>query len=290
MKTRPLASFSCIALAFSSLTAFAQAQPPAATPPAAPPAAAVPQLVPVPGTDGALTTTDPAAIEQVFATSLSGAQEVPPVVTEGSGTVVVALNPDGSGFRYRLSVENIDNVTAAHLHLGLPGENGPIVVPLLGPGAPGAAATPPTGAAAGVIAEGDISAGSLTGPLAGVPLSVLLELMRSGAIYANVHTAEHPNGEIRGQIKGGLGTESCQLLEGLTGAAPTPPPAPAPTPTPPGATPAPSPQPGPTPAPGVAGAPGVADQPAPVTPPAPALPPTAYVPGESGLPELGEPR
>ena len=160
------------------------------------------EIAPVPGTDEAITSMNAAIADQVFVANLSGFAEVPPRQTDASGAVVVSLNPDGESLHYRLSVSNLQDITAAHLHLGLKDENGPIVVPLLGQGAPGDAATPPSGVADGIIAEGDISADNLTGPLADTPLVVLMELLRSGAIYANVHTTQYPGGEIRGQMQG----------------------------------------------------------------------------------------
>lgn len=177
------------------------------------------ELAPVPGTDGTITSLDAAAADRIFIANLTGTAEVPPRQTNASGAVAVSLNPDGTSLHYRLAVTAIQDVTAAHLHMGLPGENGPIVVPLLGQGAPGDNTTLPEGVANGVIAEGDITAAELTGPLAGTPLAVFMELLRSGAIYANVHTSQYPDGEIRGQIRGiAPSLDALQLLEGMPGA------------------------------------------------------------------------
>lgn len=176
------------------------------------------ELAPVPGTDGAITSLNAATADQIFITGLTGTAEIPPRQTDASGAVAVSLNPDGTSLHYRLSVSDIQDVTAAHLHIGLPDENGPIVVPLLGQGAPGDNTTLPEGVADGVIAEGDITITELTGPLTGTPLLVLMELLRSGAIYANVHTSQNPEGEIRGQMRGiGPNLDSLQLLEGMPG-------------------------------------------------------------------------
>ena len=208
MNNKHLCLLGSLALGCFSLGAGAQQLPLPTAPP----------LVEVPGTEGAILTQNVTTIDQAFWTALSGTAEVPPQVTDATGLLAVSLNPDGASLHYRLSVNNIDNLVAAHLHLGLPGENGPVVVPLLGEGAPGGT-TPPPGMASGVIAEGDISAGSLTGPLAGTPLVVLLELMRSGAIYANVHSTDFPEGEMRGQVEG-VGPDpraGVELLQGTPG-------------------------------------------------------------------------
>ena len=102
---------------------------------------------------------------------------------------------------------NIDNVVAAHIHLGSEEEAGPVVASLYGPVPPGG------GPSNGRLAEGTITAANLVGPLAGQPLSALIEAMRAGNTYANVHTndgvgapnegpGDFPGGEIRGQIEG----------------------------------------------------------------------------------------
>lgn len=210
---KPLVLLGSLTLACSSLGAWAQQTPPQDPPPM------VGQPAAVPGTDGTITSPQAALAEQAFVAGLSGLAEVPPVQTEGSGTVALTLNEDGSGLHYRLAVDNLENVAGAHLHLGRTGENGPIVVPLLGEGAPGDAATLPQGQASGVIAEGDITAQNLTGPLAGTPLAVLLQLLRGGSIYANVHTSQNPQGAIRGQVQGlaADATAACELLTAQAG-------------------------------------------------------------------------
>jgi hypothetical protein len=140
-----------------------------------------------------------------FVAHLSGGDEVPPNASLGQGQAFFQLSPDGSELHYRLTVANIDNVVASHIHVGPAGINGPVVVPLFGPAAPGG------GGFDGVLAEGTITAANLTGPLAGQPLSALLDAMAAGGTYVNVHTndgiapvgtgpGDLPGGEIRGQI------------------------------------------------------------------------------------------
>jgi len=52
----------------------------------------------------------------------------------------------------------------------------------------------------GMIFRGNISDSSLTGPMQGKTLDDLTAAMESGDTYVNVHTAEHKDGEIRGQL------------------------------------------------------------------------------------------
>jgi hypothetical protein len=130
-----------------------------------------------------------------FASDLSGGQEVPPVDTPATGGArfdVVQLDSGEVILKYRLQVHDIDHVTASHIHLGCPGENGPVVAFLFEGG--------PTGPVDGMLATGTIRGDDLVGPLEGRRVQALTVHMRDGCTYTNVHTTEHPGGEIRGQI------------------------------------------------------------------------------------------
>lgn len=141
-----------------------------------------------------------------IAVPLSGDQEIPARDTRARGNARFTLSADGTSIEYRLIVANIENVIMAHIHLGAPTENGPVVVTLFGPVAAGG------GRSSGVLATGTITAASLSGPLAGQPLSALIDAMNAGNTYVNVHTedgdpntsliaGDFPGGEIRGQIR-----------------------------------------------------------------------------------------
>lgn len=131
---------------------------------------------------------------RTFRAHLTGAQEAPdPVETQAQGQIILRLSKDGTELRYKLIVANIDDVTAAHLHLGVVGMAGPPVAFLF--------EGEPSGTVNGVLSEGTITADDLIGPLAGEPLSALVDALEDGDIYANVHTTAHPPGEIRGQLR-----------------------------------------------------------------------------------------
>ncbi|HEU5180657.1 MAG TPA: CHRD domain-containing protein [Candidatus Polarisedimenticolia bacterium] len=141
-----------------------------------------------------------------FSAKLIGANEVPPRTTDAVGKVLFRLSADGTTLSYKLIVDDIDNVIASHIHIGLEGVNGPVVLFLAGPLAPGG------GPSSGILSQGTATAANLVGPLAGQSLSVLLESMRNGGAYVNVHTndgidpqntgaGDFPGGEIRGQIR-----------------------------------------------------------------------------------------
>lgn len=127
---------------------------------------------------------------------LTGAEEVPPVETEAAGTFTLSITiggPAGYDVSYKLDVENIVDVTAAHIHLGAMGEAGEVVYPLYeGP--------EKTGSFSGTLAEGTFDASKLTGPMQGKTVTDLATAVFGGMTYVNVHTKANPQGEIRGQI------------------------------------------------------------------------------------------
>ena len=141
-----------------------------------------------------------------FVSPLSGDEEVPARDTKARGNAVYDVNADDTEIQFRLIASNIDNVIQAHIHLGPRGANGPVVAFLYGLVPPGG------GTHNGILSEGTITAANLVGPLAGQPLSALLNAMRAGNTYTNVHTndgvnptntgpGDFPGGEIRGQIR-----------------------------------------------------------------------------------------
>src|SRR2546426_9681414 len=143
---------------------------------------------------------------QNFVAHLTGASEVPAHATRAVGEVKVQLSPDGTQLDYRLISSNIQNVIASHIHLAPAGINGPITVFLFGTVAPGGGRTD------GVLAHGTITPADFVGPLAGRPVSELIDGMRGGAAHVhlpnndgvappNTRPGEFPGGEIRGQIR-----------------------------------------------------------------------------------------
>lgn len=138
-----------------------------------------------------------AASNRNFNAHLVGDQENPPVDTQAQGQAIFKLSKDGQTLHYKLIAANLENITQAHIHLGAIGVNGPVVVWLY-PANPPPVLIP--GTFNGVLAEGDISAANLVGPLAGQQLSDLIDEMEAGNTYVNIHTTQQPMGEIRGQI------------------------------------------------------------------------------------------
>jgi len=132
-----------------------------------------------------------------FKATLSGADQVPAVDTTAAGTATFRLNAAGDTLNYTINVTGIQDPAAAHIHMAAAGKNGPPVVVLY----PSDANPAQTGAFTGVLAKGSITAASLVGPLAGKTLADLVEQIKAGNTYVNVHTKAHGGGEIRGQIQ-----------------------------------------------------------------------------------------
>jgi hypothetical protein len=120
----------------------------------------------------------PALAEQVtLAATLTGAEEVPANTAPGTGNVDATFDTDTNVFTYTVSYEGLTGAaTAAHFHgPAAPGENAGPVVPV----------------------EGD-----LTSPISGT--ATLTDAQEAellgGMWYFNVHTAQYPDGELRGQV------------------------------------------------------------------------------------------
>jgi hypothetical protein len=107
---------------------------------------------------------------------LSGAQEVPPVNTQASGRSSITVVGD-KVITGQVETSNI-NATAAHIHEGASGQNGPVIIPLVKTGA---------------------NVWSVPGNT--VLSSSQFDSYRAGNLYINVHSAANPAGEIRGQLK-----------------------------------------------------------------------------------------
>jgi len=118
--------------------------------------------------------------------------------SQASGEAVFELSDDGNTLRYKVTVSNLENLTMAHIHIAPEGKDGPVAAWLYPSGPP---PQPKEGKFAGTLAEGDVQASSLKGPLEGKPLSDLIGKIGAGEAYVNVHTKQMGGGEIRGQIK-----------------------------------------------------------------------------------------
>ena len=105
---------------------------------------------------------------------LSGAEEVPPVQTSGTGEGTIRVLADGAveGSVKTTGVEG----TMAHIHQGAKGQNGPVIIPL--------------------TKSGD----TYTVPAGSKLNEAQIKAFKEGGLYVNVHTAKNKGGEVRAQL------------------------------------------------------------------------------------------
>ena len=131
------------------------------------------------------------AVTSKYTAKLSGQNEVPPNTSGATGEA--SFKSSNKDLTFSINATGITNATAGHIHQGKPGQNGPVLVTLFNN-------TSPTNT---VEEKGVITASMLEGPLKGKTISNLITAMEKGDTYANIHTTQHPKGEIRGDITGG---------------------------------------------------------------------------------------
>jgi hypothetical protein len=110
----------------------------------------------------------------VFFATLTGAQEVPPTTSTATGTGVFVLDPDTSTMSGTVTTSDITGI-ASHMHVAPIGQSAGVAIPFTG--GPTSWTMPPT-----------------------VLSATQLAALGAGSLYANVHSAANPNGEIRGQL------------------------------------------------------------------------------------------
>ncbi|MCP3738065.1 CHRD domain-containing protein [Rossellomorea sp. BNER] len=138
-------------------------------------------------------------MEKFFA-KLKGRNEVPPVDSDAFGIAKFVSNKDCTKIKFVLKVEDIDNFIQGHIHFGERGENGPVLVFLFGANLDTIADQNGISTRKGVI-TGTITDEDIVKNNVGVKdVEDLLNLMKKGLTYVNVHTEQNPAGEIRGQI------------------------------------------------------------------------------------------
>jgi CHRD domain len=115
------------------------------------------------------------AFAQAQQVMLAGNSEVPPVSTSASGSGTVTINPD-----HTVSAKIVATgmtATMSHIHDGAAGANGPVIVPFV------------------KTADNTFEAP----PGAKLTDAQYADYM-AGKLYVNVHSADHPAGEIRAQL------------------------------------------------------------------------------------------
>lgn len=118
--------------------------------------------------------------EQVYTATLGASEEVPPSSSQGRGTAEVRVDPGSRQLRWTLNWSGLTGpATAAHIHgPAARGANAGVIVPFAG------------------VSGGASGSAQGTGTLTQAQYDDLM----GGRTYVNVHTAQHPGGEIRGQL------------------------------------------------------------------------------------------
>jgi hypothetical protein len=144
-----------------------------------------------------------------IAAELSGYQETPLTINSaGSGEFTATIH-NGTAITYQLTYRDLSTaVTQAHIHFGRPGITGMIVLFLCNTSGspPATVPTPPPCPPAPATITGTLTAADvITRPAQGIDAGAagfteMLEAIRAGAAYANVHTTLQPGGEIRARL------------------------------------------------------------------------------------------
>src|SRR5437588_5769443 len=145
------------------------------------------------------------ATPMTFVGNLSGANEVPPVVTPGTGVATVILDPTAQTIQINATFSGLtSNDTMAHIHCCAPlGTN--VGVATTVPAFPGF----PLGMTSGTYSSAvfDLTQATIYNPAfvtlqGGLPAAeaALIAGIQNGLTYFNIHTVNFGGGEIRGQL------------------------------------------------------------------------------------------
>ena len=132
--------------------------------------------------------------KEVFIATLSGGEEVPARGTSANGRAQIIV--EGNQITYAIEIDDITAITASHIHTAAPGVNGPVRL-FLYPAPPNTSAPQVTVTDKQILVEATVNSSSVNG----VTYEELLNAMRSGNAYVNVHTTQFPGGEMRGVIR-----------------------------------------------------------------------------------------
>ena|SRR5437870_56872 len=133
---------------------------------------------------------------------LSGFGEVPPKLVDGTGKFTGTLSDDKTSISWTLTWSGLTGpAAAAHIHFGQPQNVGSVVVFFCGGGGRPACPDGPghSGTVTGTWTAADILAVPSQGVTAG-DFAGFLRILGVNLGYANIHTAQFPGGEIRGQV------------------------------------------------------------------------------------------
>jgi hypothetical protein len=154
-----------------------------------------------------------AAENNTIRTKLSGLEETTATInTKASGEFKATISEDGTMIKYEETYRDLSsNITQSHIHYGEPKLSGQIVLYLC------SNLTPPTGVPqpqacplslpatiTGTLTEADVIASPVVGgqgiDAGAAGFAEMVHAIKTGSAYVNVHTVNHPSGEIRGRL------------------------------------------------------------------------------------------
>ena len=112
--------------------------------------------------------------QTIFKATLSGSNEVPANNSMATGSTTLTYNEDTKTFTAVTTYSGL-TPTAGHIHKAAKGENGPVIFPFTD-------LTSPINLTSAALTDAQVTA------------------LFKDSMYVNLHTAEHPGGEIRGQL------------------------------------------------------------------------------------------
>jgi len=128
-----------------------------------------------------------------FSAKLKGSNEVPPVVTDTTGNAEFKVNKAETKLKYSLTIKKGDEIKVAHIHCAPAGMNGPVILWLLDTGMVGALDGK-------VKIAATLTDDKIVDDTCGDTISKIVDSMKMGKTYVNVHSTDVPSGEVRGQI------------------------------------------------------------------------------------------
>ena len=136
-----------------------------------------------------------ASADELFRAVLTGDQEVPnPVVTTTTGRAFVLVNQAETAAEFHLHVSDGVGITQSHIHCAPAGVNGPVVVFLAGFHSAGLDIDGKW------ISNATFTQDSIVNTTCGSTIAELVQSMRDGNTYVNVHSVANRGGEVRGQL------------------------------------------------------------------------------------------
>jgi len=116
-----------------------------------------------------------------FTAILSGANETGAGDADGVGIARITIDYDTNVLSYDIAFSGLGLLAAGHIHSGVAGVNGPVVIGF-------------------TVPEGLSGTGQFTGSVVGNPNTPFVTELTASSFYVNLHTDEFPGGAIRGQL------------------------------------------------------------------------------------------